>query len=109
MLGLRGAAIDEVGGIGLVRIDDGAQADAKQPVSCAVAFAFQETARRGKYPLRQLRWRLQRARPGADLEIRGLELQRDGRAGERLGLQTRRNLLGQVPQDALERAEARNV
>ena len=54
---------------------------------------------------RELGRRLERAGAGAELEVGGLEFQRHGRAGQFLGLQARRDFLGQAPENAFERAE----
>ena len=51
----------------------------------------------------------ERARPRANFEIRGFQLQRHRRAGELLGFQARRDLLGQAPQDFFERTEIRQI
>ena len=54
VLGLRGPAVDKIGGIGLVGRGQRAQSDSEQAKSGAVGFAFKEPARRGENPLREL-------------------------------------------------------
>ena len=48
VLGLGSAAIDEIGGIGLVGARERTHADAEQAVFRAVTFAFEQRARSGK-------------------------------------------------------------
>src|ERR1700688_2995459 len=59
VLGLRRAAIDEVGGIGLIRRGKRTDADAKQAKPGAAGLVFEQAARRGENTSRQLRRRLQ--------------------------------------------------
>ena len=73
VLGLRGAAVDEVGGIGLIGGDQRARADADQPEARAVGFALEQIARGGEDAAGELGGRVKRARPRANFEIRGLE------------------------------------
>ncbi len=58
VLGLRRAAVDEVGGIGFIRRGERADADAKQAKPRAVGLVFEQAARGGENTSRQLRRRI---------------------------------------------------
>src|SRR5208282_6189192 len=71
----------------------------------AVGFAFQQAACRGEDFPRELRRRRERMRPRANAKIGSFQLQRRGRAGQRLFLEASGNLLRLRPEDPFERAE----
>jgi hypothetical protein len=109
VLGLGSAAVDEVHRIGMIGGGQRAQADAKETKFCSVGLALQERACGGENLAGKLGRRCKRLRPGADAKVRGLELERDGGARQRLLLKPRRDFLGLRPQNALQRPEIRNV
>src|SRR5437660_908926 len=51
----------------------------------------------------------ERLRTRADAEIGALELERHGRAGERIGFESGRDFLGEAPQPQLQRTELGDV
>ena len=75
------AAVDQVGRVGVLGVGQRADADAEQPIARAVDLALQQFARGAEDLAGELGRAFQRARPGEDAEVRGLELERDGRAG----------------------------
>src|ERR1700722_6010052 len=84
MLGLGGAAVDEIRRIGMIRRGECGCADAEQAEFRPVGFAFEQRPRGGENLAGELRRRRERVRPGADAKVGGLELQRHGGAGQRL-------------------------
>src|SRR6202051_2429697 len=61
VLGFGGAAVNQVGGIGLVGGDQGADADADEAVARAAGFALEEAARGGEDAAGELGRRVGRA------------------------------------------------
>src|SRR5262249_18834068 len=83
----RAAAVDQVGGIGVGGRGQRRDADAEQAEFRAVRLALEQLAA-GRKDLRgELGRRRERAGARAQAKIRGLELERHGRAGELLGLE----------------------
>ena len=70
MLGLGRAAIDEIGGIGMVGSGEGTEADAEQAEFRSVGLAFKQLAGGSEDFARELRRRAERMGAGANLESR---------------------------------------
>src|SRR5262249_15562695 len=97
----RAAAVDQVGRVGVRGGGERRGAGAEQAEFRAVRLALEQLAP-GRKDLRgELGRRRERAGARAQAEIRGLELERHGGAGELLGLEPAGDLLGQPPQRAL--------
>src|SRR3984957_9512526 len=73
VLGDCGAAVDQVGGIGLIRRDKRTGADAAQPEARAVGLALEQVAGRSENSAGKLGRRVKRTRSGANFEIRGFQ------------------------------------
>src|SRR5215475_6162728 len=105
----RAASVDQVGRVGVVGRGESGDADAEQAETRPVRLAFEKLASGGKNLRRQLGRRRERARARAQAEIRRLELERHGRAGELLGLEPAGHFLRQPPQRAFQLAEGGDV
>ena len=110
VLGLGGAAVDEIGGIGLIGRGERAHADAEQAESRAVGLAFEQVPRSGENPAARVASATASER--ARVRIRKsavLSFSVTVAPAKRLGLQPRRNLLRQAPEDPFERAEIGDI
>src|SRR5438270_3494967 len=109
MLRLRRTPINEVGKSGSIGDRKRLHADTNEAKARAVGLAGEELASGGKNPPGELGRMRQRAGAGADAEIRGLELERNRRAGKRIELEASGHLFAELPQPQLERSEIGNV
>ena len=66
VLGDGGAAVDQVGGIGLIGRDQRARADADQPEARAVGLALEQVARGGENAAGELRRRVRASAPACE-------------------------------------------
>src|SRR5262245_56437743 len=106
---MRRAAVEHVDVVGLRSLSERADAGTDQATRRTVDLPRQHFARDRKDLGGKLRRRLDRLRAGALTEIRGLQLQGDGEAGEFAGLQPRRDFFGQPPKYLLQRREILDV
>src|SRR5262249_41242958 len=93
----RGARIEQIDRIALVRVDELGSADADQAKSGSVGLPQQEIAADSEDLRGKLRRVVERAGACAQPEVRRLELERDRRARETGGLEPRRGLFAQQP------------
>src|SRR5262249_14470655 len=105
----RGAAVDQIRGIGLIGRHKPANSDAKQTESCSIRFALEKHAGSSKDASGELRRCFERLRTRANLEIRGLEFDGHCHARQFVVLEPRRHLLAKSPQDAFKAAEIADI
>src|SRR5215475_15389560 len=109
LFGPGAAAVDEVGEIGAVGIAQIGEPDADEPKHRAVSLAREQFAPDRKDARGKLGRMGERLRSRANAEIGALELERHGRAGERIRLETGGNFFGEAPQPQLQGAEIGDV